>query len=160
MFKQKKKTKEISFVYSLIIILIFFVSSSAIIYYTTVGGQALGNKYVDLMINRDNSSSKFSNIILTSPRPNDLLSDNFILTGRARIFTDRFYYRVKNGLNEILLQGNTFIRLTGEYLPFLIEINLDTQKITNQGEIEFFIVNSFDGSEQKLLSVPVRFIIK
>jgi hypothetical protein len=156
--RRQGKTKEISFVYSLIIIVFVFILSTSIIYYSAIKGEALNNDYSNLLIDRNRQLSDISSIILTSPRPNDLLGDNFVLSGKVKIFADKFYYRVSNSFDEVLLQGNSFIRLSGEYLPFLIEVNLDSNKITKRGKIEFYIINSFDGSEVELLSVPVNFI--
>lgn len=154
--RRQGKTKEISFTYSLIVIITLFTLSTSIIYYSAIKGEAINNDYANLINDRNNQSSDISNIILTSPRLNDLLSSNFILAGQAKIFSNKFYYRISNSFNEVLTQGSSYVK-SGEYVPFLIEVNLNNDKITKLGKIDFFILNTNNGTEMEIFSLPVNF---
>ena len=157
MFAWKKSlTREISFFHSMIIILGLFLISTIIIYHTTMSSQAMVGSYSQLTKSQNNLIN--NNIIVTSPKRNELVGANFILAGSAKLTVAKFYYRVKDSLDAVLLQGNTLLNQAGEPAPFFVEINLNQEKLTLFGKIEIYLLNSHNGLEENLTSVPVRFV--
>lgn len=155
---QKNFNREIPFLHSAIIILFLFITSVVIIYYTSVSSSAVVDNYSNLIIKHSNQLDQENNkIMVTSPRPHDLLGQSFILTGLAKVPEAKLNYRIINDFNEIIQQGVILTNKADVFSPFLLEVELNKDNLTPQGRIELFPENA---NEEDVFNLPIKFSLK
>ena len=98
------------------------------------------------------------NIIVSSPKSNDKVSNPIIVKGQARVFENTFSYILKDSSGNKLYEGNgmTDAKDAGILGNFevMIPVPADAPK---QLYVEVFEYSPKDGSVINLVSVPVEF---
>lgn len=96
------------------------------------------------------------NIIVTSPKSGESVSNPITITGKARVFERTFQYRLRDSSGKVVLEQNA---MTGgpdlpEYGTFSVKIPIPTS-MSGSATIEVFEYSAKDGSVTNLVSVPV-----
>jgi len=99
-----------------------------------------------------------ANIEVLNPIPNQQLTSPFNVEGRARVFENQINVRVKGKDNKTLIQESAIVKSpeAGQWGDFSLTISYDFT-LTKEGSVEVYSVSAKDGSEQNLVSVPVKF---
>lgn len=103
------------------------------------------------------SASK--NVIVASPAEGQTLGNPFVILGRARAFENVANWRVRDDRNTILASGYFMTNASdmGKYGAFRIRAFFTALPQTATGRVEVFTLSPRDGSEQDMVSTPVRF---
>lgn len=95
-------------------------------------------------------------IWVTSPAPNDVISDGIELEGSARVFEATIAYRVKDAGGNVLAKGFT---MASDGAPgrgdFKTKIDFKPAG-AGKGQIEVFWVSMKDGSDQDKVIIPIE----
>lgn len=104
----------------------------------------------------ENVSSQ--NILVSSPRPQELVSSPLTIQGRARVFEQQFNYKIESNTGEILAAGTITAAAQdpSEFGNFETQV-LYNQPSTKEGTVELFDYSAKDGSEIDKISIPVEF---
>lgn len=102
--------------------------------------------------------SESSNIKVTEPRPDALVSSPLLVKGEARAFAATFQMMLKDADGkEIVKKTATYTAEEpsqfGQYGELLL---FDTPK-TDKGTLEVFTYSAKDGAVQDLVAIPVKF---
>lgn len=98
------------------------------------------------------------NIRVTSPKPGDVVTSPFIVSGEARVFENQLTVRLSNSTGTALFDQPVTARAkdVGEFGPF--KVNMHYQfKNTKEGFVEVFNYSAKDGSIENLVKIPVKF---
>ncbi|WKZ27212.1 MAG: Gmad2 immunoglobulin-like domain-containing protein [Candidatus Paceibacterota bacterium] len=97
------------------------------------------------------------NIVVTSPRAGDLVSNPFTVTGRARVFENTFSYRLLGANNEVLFEyfGTADAPDIGQFGDFEVKVPIPSGAPADL-TLQVFEYSAKDGSIVNLVSVPVR----
>lgn len=98
------------------------------------------------------------NIEVSNPTPNQQLISPFKVEGRARVFENQVNIRVKSKDNNTLIAESVIVKSpeVGQWGDFSIEISYDFS-VTKEGFVEVYSTSAKDGSEENLVSIPVKF---
>ena len=99
-----------------------------------------------------------ANITVKNPAPNQQLSSPFKVEGQARVFENQINIRVKSKDGRTLITESAIVNSpeVGQWGDFSIEISYDFN-LTKEGFIEVYSTSAKDGSEENLVSIPVKF---
>lgn len=97
------------------------------------------------------------NIVVQFPKPGDTVSFPFKAYGKARVFESQFNWRLQDSNGKVIGQGTATANSPdmGKYGPFEIEVGF-AETNGNSATLEVFDFSAKDGSEQDLVSVPVK----
>jgi|GEM_PF-1285968 len=98
------------------------------------------------------------NIIVSAPTSGQQLTSPFKVEGRARVFENQVNIRVKNKSGQVLITEKTLAKApeAGQWGDFSISIGYQFFT-TKEGVVEVYATSAKDGSEQDLVSIPVKF---
>ncbi|MFA5187926.1 MAG: Gmad2 immunoglobulin-like domain-containing protein [Patescibacteria group bacterium] len=98
------------------------------------------------------------NIEVTNPLVNQQLVSPFKVEGRARVFENQVNVRVKGKDGKVLIQEATIVKSpeVGQWGDFSLDISYDFT-LTKEGFVEVYSTSAKDGSEENLVSIPVKF---
>jgi hypothetical protein len=104
-------------------------------------------------------ASASGNIVVSSVVPDQVLPNPFVILGRARAFESVVNWRVLDQRREELASGSvmTNAREMGEFGSFRARAFFDRVPDVERGFAEVYTLSPRDGSEQDMVSVPVRF---
>jgi hypothetical protein len=96
-----------------------------------------------------------SNIVVSEPKSNDIVTSPFKVTGKARVFENQFNYRLKGSDGSILAQGNPTANApdVGQFGPFEFQVTFPPNSVS--GTLEVFDSSPKDGSEIDMVTVPL-----
>jgi len=98
-----------------------------------------------------------SNIIVTKPLSNDVISSPVEITGRARVFEGTVLYRLKDANEKLIAKNFTTAKIGAPEWGFYsakLEFELPN---TKTGWLEVYTESAKDGSEQDLIRLPIVF---
>lgn len=97
-------------------------------------------------------------LVVTSPREEDVTSGTVTVSGRAIAFESTVNIRIKDANGAVVTE--TFVITdaaeAGEFGDFSKTINFAAPK-TNEGTVEVFLVSAEDGTEIEKITIPVTF---
>ncbi|MCX6743167.1 MAG: DUF333 domain-containing protein [Candidatus Parcubacteria bacterium] len=98
------------------------------------------------------------NIQVTNPLANQQLTSPFKVEGRARVFENQVNVRVKSKDGRTLITESTIVKSAeaGTWGDFSLEISYDFN-LTKEGYVEVYSTSAKDGSDENLVSIPVKF---
>ena len=101
---------------------------------------------------------ELKNIVVAEPVAGDTVGLPLVIVGQARVFESVFQYRVTDDAGVILAEGHAMANApdVGEFGPFTLSINYD-EPTTSTGVVEVFSYSARDGSEQDMVTIPVKF---
>jgi hypothetical protein len=104
-------------------------------------------------------ASASKNIVVASIVPNQVLANPFVILGRGRAFESVVNWRVRDRDGVVLASGAamTDAREPSLYGAFRVRAFFTTLPKKDTGFVEVFTYSPRDGSEQDLVSIPVRF---
>jgi len=108
----------------------------------------------------NNSGNSESNIVVFSPKPDDVVGEKIKVIGRARVFENQFNIRIVSGGKNIYETGAmTDAPDAGIFGNFEKEIDISSFGIKNGSTItlEVFDYSAKDGSEINKVAVPLKF---
>lgn len=102
-------------------------------------------------------ATESDNIKVTSPRPNEIVSLSFTISGQARVFENVVSFRVKDKSGNVLVAGTASAAApdTGQFGDFAKQVTVTTS--SPSGTVEVYQASARDGSDQDLVSIPVHF---
>lgn len=100
-----------------------------------------------------------TNITVSSPRPNQVISSPLIISGTARTFEGTVNYRLKNSVGEIIKEGNTIAASPemGQFGPYSAALKFNTPVYTIIGTLEVFQYSAKDGTPIDMVIIPIMF---
>ena len=103
-------------------------------------------------------ASASGNVVVTSLVPNQAFPSPFVILGRARAFENVINWRVRDQGGQELAAGNAMIDApdAGRFGQYRIRAFLRRLPAGTRGKVEVFTISPRDGSEQDMVSVPVR----
>lgn len=145
-----------------LVLLLFITAVLSYLYFTKLYG---GNR-PDLIKNNHTvtpAPASSENITVTSPLANDLVGQDFQITGKARVFENIVSIRVKNKIT-----GQAYVTDTtsayggriGRFVDFSYTVHLTSQSNLRPNDlliIEVYQLSAKDGSEIDKVSIPVQF---
>jgi putative hemolysin len=98
------------------------------------------------------------NIKVTNPISNQQLTSPFKVEGSARVFENQVNVRVKSKDGRTLITESTIVKSpeAGLWGDFSLEISYDFN-LTKEGFVEVYSSSAKDGSDENLVSIPVKF---
>lgn len=97
------------------------------------------------------------NIVVTLPIADQVFTSPAKISGKAIAFEGTVSWRIKDATGSQLAKGTvTTVGDAAQCAPFESNITFPLPSTTN-GTLEFYTVSAKDGSEQDLVSVPVKF---
>ncbi|MAG29080.1 hypothetical protein CL632_02975 [bacterium] len=102
--------------------------------------------------------SESGNIKVTRPQPDNKVESPMLVKGEAKVFEGTFQMRLKDSDGSIIVEkfGTAKAEEVGEFGSFG-ELLLFDEVSTETGALELFSISAFDGSEQDLVSIPIKF---
>ncbi|MFA6254479.1 MAG: Gmad2 immunoglobulin-like domain-containing protein [Patescibacteria group bacterium] len=98
-----------------------------------------------------------SNIIITKPLSNDIISSPVEITGQARVFEGIVLYHLKDAWGNILNQGTTTATVSApDWGDYKAKLEFATPTSHN-GWLEVYAKSTQDGSNNDLIRLPVIF---
>lgn len=103
-------------------------------------------------------ASASGNVVVTSLVPNQAFASPFVILGRARAFENVISWRVRDQGGQELAAGNAMIDASdvGRFGQYRIRAFLRRLPAGTLGKAEVFAISPRDGSEQDMVSVPVK----
>lgn len=100
--------------------------------------------------------AKQKNIVVSTPKPNSLITNPLLIKGMAQVFEGTVLFRLRDENKNILSKGYTTAESGVEMSNF--EGKLSFKKPANtKGILEVFWQSPLDGLEKDLVSIPVKF---
>jgi hypothetical protein len=98
-----------------------------------------------------------TNIVVDTPKANDIVGLPIIIKGKARVFENTVNYRIKNS-DGVLLENYATANSSdvGQFGPFTVSVNYPEPK-GEKGTVEVFEYSAKDGSEINKVEIPVAF---
>jgi len=102
--------------------------------------------------------SENGNIKVTRPQPESTITSPFLIKGEARVFEGTVQLRLKDSDGNIIVEknGTASAEEVGEFGPFG-ELLLFDEVSSDSGILEVYWQSPEDGSEQDLVSIPIKF---
>jgi hypothetical protein len=102
--------------------------------------------------------SENGNIKITRPQPNTTITSPMLIKGEARVFEGTFQMRLKDAQDNIIVEkfGTAAAEEVGEFGTFG-ELLLFDDISSETGTLEVYWQSPEDGSEQDLVSIPIKF---
>jgi hypothetical protein len=99
-----------------------------------------------------------TNIIVSSPSPNQLVASPLLISGQARVFEGTVSYRVKDQQGKVLAVGTTqaVMQEVGQFGNFQVSVKLSAP-VTSTGSVEIYQISAKDGSEIDKVTIPIKF---
>jgi hypothetical protein len=98
------------------------------------------------------------NIIVESPKADDIIGLPVIIKGQARVFENTVSYKIKDSDGSVLLENylTANSKDVGEFGPFEMTVNYPEPK-GDKGTVEVFEYSAKDGSEINKVEIPIVF---
>lgn len=105
-------------------------------------------------------ASVSKNVIVSSLIDNQELGNPVIILGRARAFENVVNWRIRDARGKTLAQGSAMTNASemGQYGSFRVRAFFNEIPDITNGSAEVYTLSPKDGSEQDMVSIPVRFI--
>ena len=98
-----------------------------------------------------------SNIIVTKPLSNETIAGGFEVSGRANVFENTVFYRLKDAWEKVIADGFTTISIgTNGWGAYSAKLEFDLPS-SAVGWLEVYSKNAKDGHEENLIRLPLRF---
>jgi len=99
------------------------------------------------------------NVVVSSIVERQILSNPFVILGRARAFESVVNWRVRDSRHKDLASGAVMTNAPdmGRFGSFRVRDFFDEAPDIGEGYVEVYTVSPRDGSEQDKVSIPVRF---
>lgn len=99
-----------------------------------------------------------SNIVVSSPLEGGLLTTPMTVSGTARAFENTVNVDVKNARGDVVISEvvNVHGADVGQFGEFSVNIHFQFSG-TKEGSVEVYSISAKDGSQQDLVSIPVKF---
>ncbi|MDO8648179.1 MAG: Gmad2 immunoglobulin-like domain-containing protein [Candidatus Peregrinibacteria bacterium] len=119
-----------------------------------------GRTVTEVLENQGTSSSttQESNIRVTEPASEDVVSSPLTIRGEARVFENVFQYRLKDEDGTVLVEGfeSALSPDIGQFGAFTVEVPFGPPSGAS-GTLEVFAYSAKDGSEIDMVRISVRF---
>ena len=102
--------------------------------------------------------SENGNIKVTRPQPESTITSPLLIKGEARVFEGTVQFRLKDSDGNIIVEknGTASAEEVGEFGQFG-ELLLFDEISSDSGTLEVYWQSPEDGSEQDLVSIPIKF---
>lgn len=114
----------------------------------------------DIIANENNepSVSESGNIKVMEPYSGQQIASPLVVKGEARVFENAFSMRLKDSSGNIIISKDVTAKApeSGEFGSFS-ELMLFDEKASGDGILEVYSNSAKDGSEQDVVSIPVKF---
>ncbi len=102
--------------------------------------------------------SESGNIKVTRPQPDAKIVSPMLIKGEALLFEGTFQMRLKDASGAVIVEkfGTASAEEVGEFGTFG-ELLLFDEIAEQTGVLEVFSISAVDGSEQDLVSIPIKF---
>lgn len=105
-------------------------------------------------------ASVSSNVIVSSIVPNQALLNPFVILGRARAFENVIHWRVRDLHRRTIGSGSAMTNAPEprRFGSFRVRVFYEELPEADEGTVEIFTRSPYDGSEQDMVSIPVRLV--